>query len=166
MDAYSRWRPLQEVEGGVVIQTLLGGPSLGHGRKFRVGKFPQPARYRLEPEVSLVGEHHGNVRRPVLPGALNRNGVGYPAVGEGMSIYVIKPARCQGHRGRRAEGGKDPLVAGMEVNGFTGMAVSQHDEKARRRLLQGLDRKGNVIFEDVIHRSEEHTSELQSPMYL
>src|ERR1017187_1416497 len=46
-----------------------------------------------------------------------------------------------------------------------------HDELRRgripdRRVLAGLPEPGRVLLSDVPARSEEHTSELQSPMYL
>ena len=94
-------------------------------------------------------EHHGNVRRAVLERASNGNRIAKPAVGEGPAIDVVKPARRQGHRGSRTQGGEDALIAGVKVNGLAIMAVRQHDGKARRRLFQGFDRQGNALSEDV-----------------
>src|SRR5208283_4930132 len=74
----------------------------------------------------------------------------YPAVGERMAVDVIIPARRQGHGRGGAEGRKNAVIADMEINRFTGMAIRQHDEEARRRLLQGFDGKRNLLSEDLI----------------
>src|ERR1035441_7348954 len=70
-EAYTRRGLVHEVERVVVLETLPGGPGLGHLGECRVGKVPQPARERLKTETLVVRKHHGNVRRALLQRALD-----------------------------------------------------------------------------------------------
>jgi hypothetical protein len=149
-EADSGGRLFDEIERGVVCQMLAPGPDAGHLGKFREGNLPQPARLRFETEIQTVRKHHGNVSRAVLQGALDGNGIGHSAVSEGMAIHVIKTARGQRHGGGSAQRGEDVFIAGVEIDGVAGMAIGQHNEKTRRRILQGFDGKWNVSSEDVI----------------
>ena len=152
LNPYSCRRLLHQVEGRVVAQALPFSPGLRHCGEVRVRELSNPAGLRLETQIRLVREHHGEIGRAVLKRALDGNGISYSAVGEGMAIDVIEPSCRQGHGGGGAESGEDPLIPGFEIDGFARMAVGQQDEEARRSHLQGFDRQGNMLSEDVIHQ--------------
>jgi len=124
-----RRRLFHQVERGVVIHILPRGPGPGHHGPFRVGQFSQPARVRFEAESGIVRHHHRDVRRAILYRPPDRDGIRHPAVGVGLAVHIIIPARRQSHGRRGAESRKDPVVADVEVNRLAGVTVGQHDVK-------------------------------------
>src|SRR5437762_10790114 len=56
------------------------------------------------------------------------------------------------------------LVRGVKVQGDD--AIEPYHDRVREAILQRLDAETRVRCHERLARSEEHTSELQSPMYL